>query len=346
MRILYAAVFNEDRRARSFYAIDHKLKRAFTQLGHWVEPFSYRDVARRSNWLGVKKLGISKMNQALVETARYFRPDVVVIGKGELLRSGTLARIREMVPHVRVALTTYDPVYYVEPTFRRLAPHADAVFATMAGRPLARLGEATGLPAYFYPNPVDPAVEKRRPMPPGSAPISVLWTGSTKPEPEREAFARWVRDYPGGAVYGGLGHDKVFGMDYFDVLARARVVMGYNRHHDVPWYSSDRIANVMGSGAFFLSRHFLGMEDFFERGVHLDWFDGMDECQELAARYLADDALREKVAAAGRERVLELFPHTRVAEHILACTLEGDDRRYPVTPERAGQGPENLRARL
>ncbi len=340
MRILHAAIFNDDGCGRSFYAIDYKLNRAFTELGHYVLPFSYRDVARRANLLRIKKLGIRPMNEQLLKTARIFQPELLLIGKGELIDPETVAAIREAVPGIKVALWTCDPVNYIRKTFVALAPHAEAIFATMTGAAVRALEAEAGIPAYFMPNPVDPGVERDfSDQPPGP---SIVWIGSTKDEADRERFARWVDGYPGSAVYAGLGRPRIIGAAYLKMLGSARIVTGYNRHHDVPWYCSDRTSHVMGCGGFLLTRHFLGIEDFFERGLHCDWFDTLDEAGELADKYLADEQLRRSVASAGRARAHELFAHTKVARHILNATFDGDDGLYRVPDHRAAQGPSVL----
>jgi hypothetical protein len=76
--------------------------------------------------------------------------------------------------------------------------------------------------------------------------------------------------------------------------------------------------------------------------VHCDWFETLDEAGALADRYLADEPLRRKVAAAGRARIHEVFSHAKVARHILNCIVDGDDRLFPVPPLRARGGPAVL----
>jgi len=342
VRILHAAIFNEDGRGRSYYAIDYKLNRAFTELGHYVLPFSYRDVARRANPFRIKRLGVAAMNRRLLDTARMFQPDLLLIGKGELIAPETLVRARETLPDLRVALWTCDPLNHVEAAFRALAPHATAMFATMTGAVARGLEARAGIPCFFIPNPVDPGVEEDFAATADTDGPSLLWVGSTKGQPEREAFARWVAAFPGGAVYAALGRPRVVGADYLRLLGRAQIVTGYNRHHDVPWYCSDRTSHVMGCGGFLLTRRFAGIEDFFERGVHCDWFESVEECGDLARRYLADEPLRRQVAEAGRKHAHEVFAHTKVARHMLACILDGDDGLYPVPPARAKAGPAVL----
>ncbi len=339
MRILHAAIFNEERCGRSFYSIDYKLTRALTRLGHYVMPFSYRDIARRANPIRIKKLGIREMNRRLVKTARLLRPELLLIGKGELIRPSTVAEIREALPGIRVGLWTCDTLYDLDQHFAAMGPQVDAVFSSMTGAVTRRMAKEGGAPYYFLPNPVDPEVERPAAADAGTGP-SLLWVGGIADEPLRLRFVEWVQRYPESAVYACLGQQKVYGAKYLELLSQARIVTGYARLHEIPWYTSDRMSNAMGCGAFYMTRRFEGIEDFFDKGVHCEWFDTLQEAQELADRYLADNALRQKVAAAGRERVFELFDHMTVAQHLLDVIFDGNDSRYRVPKTRATQGPE------
>lgn len=64
-------------------------------------------------------------------------------------------------------------------------------------------------------------------------------------------------------------------------------------------YTSDRLWKIMASGCFCLTAYFPGIENLFQRGVHLDWFSTLDEMLELCDRYLAANDKRKEIADAG-----------------------------------------------
>lgn len=74
---------------------------------------------------------------------------------------------------------------------------------------------------------------------------------------------------------------------------------------DKELYTSDRIWKIMACGTFCLVRHFDGIEKLFERGIHLDWFTGLDELKEKINYYLENEDERESIARIGMNYVRE-----------------------------------------
>jgi len=74
---------------------------------------------------------------------------------------------------------------------------------------------------------------------------------------------------------------------------------------DKEFYTSDRIWKIMACGTFCLARYFDGIEKIFERGVHLDWFNGLDELKEKVEYYLENEDEREAIAKVGMNLVRE-----------------------------------------
>lgn len=64
-------------------------------------------------------------------------------------------------------------------------------------------------------------------------------------------------------------------------------------------YSSDRLWRIMSSGTFCLTKYFPGIEQIFQKEVHLDWWHDFDEMKALIDFYLSNDEERDSIAAAG-----------------------------------------------
>lgn len=70
-------------------------------------------------------------------------------------------------------------------------------------------------------------------------------------------------------------------------------------------YSSDRLFNTMGCGAFMITSHFPDIETLFEKEKHLEWFTNFDELKNLIDYYLDDETEREIIAEEGHQFILE-----------------------------------------
>lgn len=77
----------------------------------------------------------------------------------------------------------------------------------------------------------------------------------------------------------------------------------HQSHYSYGRYFSDRLLRAMGSGAFVLAHRWPGMEEDFVDGKHLVAWDTFDELKDKVGYYLNADDERQRIAAAGCERV-------------------------------------------
>src|SRR3972149_2976305 len=91
-----------------------------------------------------------------------------------------------------------------------------------------------------------------------------------------------------------FGHDgkKWLGNpEYVRYINGAKIGIGSNSFNRAK-YSSDRLGNYMSCGTFYLTQYIEGIEEIFERGVDLDWFETVEEMHEKIKFYLANEILR------------------------------------------------------
>lgn len=69
----------------------------------------------------------------------------------------------------------------------------------------------------------------------------------------------------------------------------------------VEGYTSNRLYNILSVGGFCLTLYYPGIEEQFERGVHLDWFETPEEANEKIKYYLEHPKERKRIAKAGQE---------------------------------------------
>lgn len=109
-------------------------------------------------------------------------------------------------------------------------------------------------------------------------------------------------------LFGHDGNSWLGNPDYVNYINGTKIGIGSNSFNRRK-YSSDRLGNYMSCGTFFLTQHIEGIEEIFERGIHLDWFETPEEMIEKIKFYLAHPELRYKIAQRGREFVLRHFDY-------------------------------------
>ncbi len=293
--------------------------------------FSDRDMARLLAPLGVRALGGRIANAKLLLTARNFRPDVVLVGHCDYVTNDTLRAIRAALPGVRIAHFNVDPLWQ-EHTRAQMSDRmesCDALFATTAGDVLKTW--ATGRNAVAYmPNPSDPSMENQDNGAKTEFLRDLFFAGNPRRgDPRWELLDELLRRVGGKLRVDVFGRDRppVWGADYEDVLATSKMSLNLNRREGDKWYSSDRIAHLMGCGILTFQSSANGMQRFFSDGETV-WFDGPVDLADKVLHYNSHDAERSRIASAGRERYHRLFGGERVLRYMVEVTC-GEELSEP-----------------
>lgn len=93
-------------------------------------------------------------------------------------------------------------------------------------------------------------------------------------------------------------------MEAVNAYNNCKIAIGHNNFLRVG-YSSDRLYNAMGCGAFFISSYFPDIETLFDKEKNLEWYQNLDELKNLIDYYLDDDTEREAIAKQGYRVVSE-----------------------------------------
>jgi hypothetical protein len=319
MRILHVGNFQQFKYGQWYMSLEQKLSRGMVRLGHCVETFSQRDVARAENPFNSKLLGARKMNRRLLEASDNFRPELVLFGHSELVTDDTLAAMRRLLPGVPFAVWYCDPLFHPRgpALLRRFSPYAAAIFVTTGGPALRAVAHDRCRAAHF-PNPVEAATESGNAASRATHDYDLFFAGSVLNEPDRVALLKRLRALPGirFQIHHAFGQPRIHGRAYYDELERSYAGLSLSRRLDEPWYSSDRLQQLTGNGVLTFSPRTPGLDRLFGAD-ELAWFDDIDDLEVQIRRFLADRELGRQVAGAGRERVHRSCAAERVARYML-----------------------------
>lgn len=321
LRVLHCAPFKLERYCYWYPSIEQKLSNGLMRLGHSVEMFAYREVARREGFFGHKRFGLKAVNRKLIEACANYAPQLLLLGHAELIESATVEEIRRRHPGIRVAMWYCDPLWVPEKIalVKRWARVCDAVFVTSGGEVLAEIAREGALTAHF-PNPVDASIESGRAFEAASWEQDLFFAGIEKGEPGRTAFLAQLRDNTPGLrfrIHKAFGEPPIGGNAYLSALERSMMGLNLSRRWDVPWYSSDRIAHMMGSGVLTLTPRTPGLTTLFSSDA-MGWFDGFDDLRDLIAHYRARSEEARAVAKRGWAEMHAKCDERTVAGWILA----------------------------
>ena len=299
--------------------------------------FSDRDMARLLAPLGIRAWGGKIANRKLLLTARNFRPDIMLLGHCDYVTNETLDAIRETLPDIRIAHFNVDPLWQ-ERTCAQMADRmrsCDALFATTAGDVLKTWTTGKNVVAYM-PNPSDPSMENQDNGLKTSFDRDLFFAGNPRAGDPRWDLLRDLLPRIKGKLrveIFGADRPSIWGADYEDVLATSKMALNLNRREGDLWYSSDRIAHLMGYGILTFQSAQNGMQRFFSDHETV-WFDGVSDLSEKILHYQAHDAERAAIASAGRMKYHALFNGARVLKFMVE-TMTGEP--YSESYEWAGE---------
>lgn len=203
-----------------------------------------------------------------------------------------------------------------------IARQMDVVFLREKDH-LARYGRQ-GVRGYYLDQACDADESPASDVPPRMS-CDVAFFGTYFPDRARMlrrlAQGRTIRIYsdrPRSWVWRGLlAEPAAYGLCLAQAVAGAKIVYGESARSDVYGYWSDRVYRILGHRGFFLTRYAPGLEDFFTNHEHLVWGRDDDEIEALAARYLADEPARRRIAAAGFSHVRAHHTYDHRARELL-----------------------------
>ena len=316
---------------------------ALVELGHEVEAFAWHRYFKARGRLGslfarvqnrfVIGPALARLNRDVIALARRFEPEIVFVYRGTHLLPATVASLRQPLragarPAIVLGYNNDDPFAPAQPAslwrhFIAGVPIYDAVLAyrehnlaefQAAGARRVRMLRSWYMPQRNHPVQLDAADQERYGC-------DVVFIGHHEPDQRTallEAAARAGVDLklfghapdwnPVLARSPALRHlspvHVVWGNDYNKALCGAKIALCFLSKLNRDTYTR-RCFEIPASGTMLLSEYSDDLASLYSPGVEADYFRDAASLVAQLHRYLADDALRQSVAAAGARRVRE-----------------------------------------
>ena len=141
---------------------------------------------------------------------------------------------------------------------------------------------------------------------------------------KREIFINKVRNNNKNVIfdiYGMNNIQPIWGDTFINAISNSRMAINLSRGEPVKYYSSDRIAQLMGNGLLTFIHKNTFFNDFFSKNEMIFYNDINDLCYKIN-KYKKDDKMAKKIARKGRYSYSKNFNSTIVADYILSKTLD------------------------
>ena len=341
LRILHVTNFNERLDGRLFFNTGRRINNGFIRLGHSVLGFSDRDIVKYYKSYSDVSGGIS-LNDKLKKTCYNYKPDLIVMGHSDLISAQQLGELKSDYPQIKVAQWFLDPLNINGPDYERnkkrildKSDFIDTNFITTSPDVLKFL--PTTCKNYFLPNPVDKSFETLSNF---TKPCNVdvffalshgVHRGVLKlgKADDRNYFLKNLINKTSNIKFDLYGIDNkqpIWADHYFKVISNSKMGLNLSRGSPIKYYSSDRIAQIIGNGLVTLIDKKTEYGNFFS-DREMVFYKDADDLSEKIIRIANDEKLRKLIGRKGKEKYFKYFNSTIIADFIINKTFDQNKKR-------------------
>ena len=116
--------------------------------------------------------------------------------------------------------------------------------------------------------------------------------------------------------YGFANKEPIWGDNFISNLSKSKMGLNLSRGKPIKYYSSDRIAQLMGNGLLTFVDKKVQLEDFFKLN-EIVFYSDINELSDKIKFFSKNDKLRKKIAMNGKKKYFKLFNEKRIAEYFI-----------------------------
>ena len=340
LKILYITNFNERFNGRLHYNTGKRIYNGLVKLGHNVFSISDRDIISNYKSLADPS-GKNILNYKIIESCKNFNPDTIIMGHADNVKKETLDYLKNKNKNLKISQWFLDPITKLGPDYEnnknrllKCEEFIDASFITTDPKSI----DFNVNNSYFIPNPADESFETLKNY--EENPINDLFfamshgvhRGTLKKGKidDREVLLNRLfnkNEKIKFDFYGYRGKQPVWGNDFINALSNSKMGLNLSRGKPIKYYSSDRLAQLMGNGLLTFIDKKTCYSDFFTN-KEIVTYNNYDDLIEKIYKYKKNDKERKLIAKNGKLKYLKYFNSTLVAEFIINKTYDINKKYY------------------
>ena len=320
-------------------SVGKKFSNGFIRNGHDVLEISDRDYIRNNrslNFLSTK----NTFQKYLIETFKNYNPDLIFFGHTKNINHETIHNFKNINRNLIVSQWNEDPVMpsleYSKDNILNIKRYSDLVDHTfITTHPSELIKQDKNIKnLHFFFIPVDKNIEffdvyKLNPQKDLFYAMShgvnraVLKEGT---EDDRIIFLNeLVKKIPTIKYdfYGFANKQPIWGNNFFRTLINSKMALNLSRGKPTKYYSSNRIASIMGNGLLTFIDTKVKMDHFFSN-KEIVFYNSINDLSEKIKFYAKNDKSRIEIAKKGKKKYFQLFNEKRVAKYIIDISLGGN----------------------
>ena len=330
LKILHLTNFNRRFNGRLQYNTGRRLNNGFVRLGHNVLTLSDRDIIHDNKKL-LDPTGKNKLQNSIILNYKNFKPDCIVLGHADSIDSDTLTQLRDEYKHLRICQWFLDPVHKNAPDYiknnKRIIKNSNNIdFTFLSSCPSLLKNKINN--SFFIPNPADKSFEILKNYE-NNCPNDVFFAMSHGVHrgilkdgkyDQREKYIKKLIKNNSKIKFDIYGMNKiqpVWGNDFLDAISKSKMGLNLSRGKAAKYYSSDRIAQLLGNGLLTFIDEQTQFRDLVGKNS-IVYYSNLDDLSYKINKYKKDIKIAKKIAKNGRDIYLKHFNSTIVGDYMLS----------------------------
>ena len=120
--------------------------------------------------------------------------------------------------------------------------------------------------------------------------------------------------------YGFSNKQPIWGNDFNNQLINSKMGLNLSRGKPTKYYSSNRIASIMGNGLLTFIDEKVHMRDFFTK-KEIIFYKDINDLSDKIKFYSKNDLLRKKIAKNGKKKYFKLFNETKISKYFVDISI-------------------------
>ena len=340
LKIMHITNFNERFNGRLHYNTGRRFNNGFIRLGHNVLSISDRDILHNNKSLRDFN-GQKTLENKILNSYDNFKPDLVVLGHADRVSLNTLEKLKNLDKNIKITQWFLDPLSKYGPDHinnsKRVldkTDYLDTSFLTTDPHSLA-----FNIPNSLYiPNPCDESFEVLENYN-NKCNFDVFFAmshgvhrGQLKKgkNDDREIFInRLIKKNKNVKfdVYGMNNVQPIWGEQFIKKISNCYMGINLSRGKPIKYYSSDRIAQLVGNGLLTFIDIRTCLDNFFN-DKEIVFYKDIEDLTYKINKFKKDVKNGKKIAKQGRKKYFKYFNSTLVADYMISKTFDTKTKNF------------------
>ncbi len=316
-------------------SLGKKFTNGFVRNGHDVLEISDRDYIRNNKSFSLIP-NKNNFQNFLIDTFKNYNPDIIFFGHTKNIELSTLNEFKSINKNLILSQWNEDPVMssldYSIKNISNIQMYSEIVdhnFITTDPSVLKNKINKKNFNFFFVP--VDKNIESFDvfKMKPKKDLFYAMSHGVNRAtlkegvEDERINFLnKLVKKIPTIKYdfYGFANKQPIWGNDFNNALINSKMGLNLSRGKPTKYYSSNRIASIMGNGLLTFIDEKVKMNHFFNKN-EIIFYKDINDLADKIKFYSNNEKLRVKIARNGKKKYFKLFNETKIAKYLIDLSL-------------------------